>query len=53
LGIDPISLRAGYKGYNFASDLIAIGGLNKKLCALKVAGVLAIAISKLPGQKVI
>jgi hypothetical protein len=27
------------KGYNFASYCIAIGGLHKKLCALKVAGV--------------
>jgi hypothetical protein len=36
------------EGYNFASDLIAIGGLKKKLCALKVAEVLAVAISKLP-----
>jgi hypothetical protein len=35
------------EGYNFASDLIAIGGLHKKLCALKVAGVLVVAISGL------
>jgi hypothetical protein len=34
------------KEYNFASDLIAIRGLHKKLCALKVAGVLAIVISE-------
>jgi hypothetical protein len=27
------------EGYNFALCLIAIGGLHKKLCALKVAGV--------------
>jgi hypothetical protein len=36
------------EGYNFASDLITIGGLHKKLCALKVMGVLAVAISGLP-----
>ncbi len=36
------------KGYNFASDHIAIGGLHKKLCALKVAGVPIDAISRLP-----
>jgi hypothetical protein len=29
-------------------DLIAIGGLHKKLCALKVAGVPVVAISGLP-----
>ncbi len=32
------------KGYNFAINLIAIGGLYKKLCALKVAGILTIGI---------
>jgi hypothetical protein len=32
------------KGYNFALDLIAIRGLYRKLCALKVAKVLAIGI---------
>jgi hypothetical protein len=36
------------KGYNFASDLIAIGGLHKKLCTFKVAGVPIVAISGLP-----
>ncbi len=36
------------EGYNFASDLIAIGGLHKKLCALKVARVPVVAISGLP-----
>jgi hypothetical protein len=43
------------EGYNFALDHIAIGGLHKKLCALKVAGVPADAISGLsfgsPGTK--
>jgi hypothetical protein len=36
------------KGYNFASDLIAIEGLHRKLCALKVAGVPIVTISGLP-----
>jgi hypothetical protein len=36
------------KDYNFSSDLIAIGGLHKNLCALKVAGVPSIAISGVP-----
>ncbi len=36
------------KGYNFALDRIAIGGLQKKLYALKVPGVLAGGISGLP-----
>jgi hypothetical protein len=36
------------EGYNFASDLITIGGLHKKLCALKVAGVPTVAISGFP-----
>jgi hypothetical protein len=36
------------KGYNFALDLIAIQGLHKKLCTLKVAGVLVDGISGLP-----
>jgi hypothetical protein len=31
--------KAVNKGYNFDLDLIAIGGLHAKLCALKVAGV--------------
>ncbi len=36
------------EGYNFASDLIAIGTLHKKLCALKVAEVPVVTISGLP-----
>jgi hypothetical protein len=36
------------KGYNFASYLIVIRGLHKKLCAFKVAGVLVVRISRLP-----
>jgi hypothetical protein len=36
------------KGYNFALDLITIEGLHKKLCALKVARILVVAISRLP-----
>jgi hypothetical protein len=36
------------KGYNFVSDLIAIGGLDRKLCALKVTGAPTVAISGLP-----
>jgi hypothetical protein len=58
LGIDPIYLAAGdvlhivgkllTRGYNFALDRIAIGGLQKKLCALKVSGVLVDGISGLP-----
>jgi hypothetical protein len=36
------------KGYNFAWDLIAIWGLHRKLCALKVAKVSVVAISGLP-----
>jgi hypothetical protein len=40
------------EGYNFALDLITIGGLHKKLCAFKIAGVPAgvpvAAISGLP-----
>jgi hypothetical protein len=36
------------KGYNFALDLIMIGGLHRKLCALKVVGVPVVAISGLP-----
>jgi hypothetical protein len=39
--------KAFNKGYNFALDLIAIGALHKKLCALKVAGVPVVAISGL------
>jgi hypothetical protein len=36
------------KGYNFTSDLIAIGGLHKKLWTHKVTGVTTLAISGLP-----
>jgi hypothetical protein len=36
------------KGYKFAWNLIAIEGLHKKLCALKVARVLVVVISRLP-----
>jgi hypothetical protein len=36
------------EGYNFALDRIAIEGLQKKLCALKVPGVLVGGISGLP-----
>ncbi len=36
------------EGYNFASDRITIGGLHKKLYALKVAGVPFGGISGLP-----
>jgi hypothetical protein len=35
------------EGYNFALDLIVIGGLHKKLCAFKVMGDLVVAISGL------
>jgi hypothetical protein len=36
------------KGYNFAWDLITIGGLHMELCVLKVARVLVVRISRLP-----
>jgi hypothetical protein len=36
------------EGYNFASDLITIRGLHRKLCALKVAGVPVVGISGFP-----
>jgi hypothetical protein len=43
------------EGYNFAFDLIAIEGLHRKLCALKVVEMPAIGISGLslgsPGTK--
>jgi hypothetical protein len=42
-----ISLKCLDKGYNFASDFIAIGGLHAKLCAFKVVGVLIVGISRL------
>ncbi len=46
------------KDYNFALDLIAIGGLHRKLCALKVVGILNVGIldveiSGVPKQKAI
>jgi hypothetical protein len=36
------------EGYNFALDLISIGGLTTKLWAPKVVGVLILGISRLP-----
>ncbi len=36
------------EGYNFASDLVIIKGLRKKLCDLKVEGVSIVVISGLP-----
>jgi hypothetical protein len=36
------------EGYNFALDLIAIGGLHRKLRAFKVTGVLVVGILGLP-----
>jgi hypothetical protein len=36
------------EGYNFALDLIAIEGLQNKLCALKVVGVPIVGILGLP-----
>jgi hypothetical protein len=36
------------EGYNFALNLILIGGLQKKLSSCKVAGVSTLAISGLP-----
>jgi hypothetical protein len=41
------------EGYNFALDLITIGGLHIKLCTSKITGVLAMGISKFAGQKTI
>jgi hypothetical protein len=38
------------EGYNFSLDLIMIGGLHAKLCALKVMGV---PVSRISGQKAI
>jgi hypothetical protein len=38
------------EGYNFASDLVAIGGFHRKLCAPQVAGVPTVRIL---GQKTI
>ncbi len=42
------SWKALDEGYNFAGDLIVIGGLHKKLCTLKVARVPVVGISGLP-----
>jgi hypothetical protein len=36
------------EGYNFSLDLISIGGLQRKLCAPKIAEVLNLGISRLP-----
>jgi hypothetical protein len=36
------------EGYNFSWDLVAIGSLQKKLCALKVTGVPVVSILGLP-----
>ncbi len=36
------------KGYNFAPNLISIGGLHAKLWAFKIIGVLVVGISGLP-----
>jgi hypothetical protein len=36
------------EGYNFALELIMIGGLHKKLCTLKVGGVQVVKISGFP-----
>jgi hypothetical protein len=57
-GIDPIYLHVEGvrhvvrklldKGYNFSLDLIAIGGLHKKIWSRKVAGVPTVAILWLP-----
>jgi hypothetical protein len=47
-GRDTYRWKALDQGYNFAWDLIAIGGLHKKLCAIKVAEVPIMGISGLP-----
>jgi hypothetical protein len=39
------------EGYNFSLDLIAIGCLHRKLCALKVARVPVVGISGLPFRR--
>jgi hypothetical protein len=36
------------EGYNFALNFVAIRGLHKTLCALKIAGVSTIGISGFP-----
>jgi hypothetical protein len=41
-------LESFHKGYNFAPNLIAIGGLHRKLCVLKVAGIPTVGILGLP-----
>jgi len=41
-------LKALDEGYNFASNLISIGGLHTKLWGPKVARVLTLRISRLP-----
>jgi hypothetical protein len=41
------------QGYNFASNLIAIRGLHKKLCALKVARVQVVGIWMWPPWRVV
>jgi len=38
------------KGYNFASDLISIGGLHAKLWAFKVMEIPSMGILRLPRQ---
>jgi hypothetical protein len=43
-----ILLKTINKSYNFALDLISIGGLQRKLWAHKVAGISTLTISKLP-----
>jgi hypothetical protein len=40
--------KAFNEGYNFASNLISIEGLHRKLCAPKVIGVPTLGISRLP-----
>jgi hypothetical protein len=47
-GVQHIVLKALNKGYNFASDLISIGGLHTKLWGPKVVGVPTLAILGLP-----
>jgi hypothetical protein len=42
------SWKALDEGYNFALDFIAIEGLQRKLCALKVVRVLVVGNSGLP-----
>ncbi len=42
------SWKALKEGYNFSLDVIVIGGLHAKLCALKVVEVPVVRISRLP-----